>query len=78
MNTNNQNQLEKKLKEYANFQREYIEMEAEEEINQARRLLENSDLEELESKGILISRLELSDQVMSNYGRYELIFNRST
>jgi hypothetical protein len=70
VSTNNHNQLEKKLKEFANFQREYIELETQEGINQARRLLEKSDLQELESKGILIS-------VMSIYGSYELIFNRS-
>jgi reverse gyrase len=77
MNSNDREVLEKKLKEFANYQRHYIELEAEEEIDQARRLLKDTNLEELESKGILISSLELSKQLMSIYGRYELILKRS-
>jgi hypothetical protein len=77
MNSNERKLLEKKLKEFANYQRLYIELEADEEVDQARRLLKDTNLEELESKGILISSLELSQQLMSIYGRYELIFKRS-
>jgi hypothetical protein len=71
-----QNTFEEKLQQFASFQKVYMEMEYNEELDQAKRLIENSNLDELEEKGILISSLQLFNQLMSVFGLYELIFKR--
>jgi hypothetical protein len=48
-----------------------------EETDQTKKLIDSNDIEEIESRGILIRQAEFYKKEMTVFGRYQLIFKRS-
>jgi hypothetical protein len=69
--------LEDKLKDFAEQQRNILQREIEQEIQNSEKLLENSSLDELEEKGLVIQNLEYAGSRIISYGDYEFVFKRS-
>ncbi len=77
LNLNSDEILKAKLKEFSKTQEPYIELEMNEEVEQVKKLVNGSDLDEIESRGILLRQTEFYSKFMTVFGRYELRFKRS-
>ncbi len=72
-----ENILKEVLEKFAEESRRVLQLEIDQEIQNAENILENSNIDELEEKGQVIQNLEFYHCSLTCYGEHEIVFKRS-